>query len=88
MQKPALTPPRRRWWHRRAVLETDAVTGLSRILSWHLTRFGGEWAATALYCEYAKRADVLDLKDWRIMPRSHPLTLATYARQHAEWKAW
>lgn len=70
--------PRRRWWHRYAVLEQSHTTGENTIASWHRTR-GGALTAVAVLNEHYWGSEereghyVTDVFDWRALPATHYL---------------
>jgi hypothetical protein len=76
MRYPIQTPRRRRW-HRWAVVEMNLLTPIDQVVSWHLTRWGAARNAGQLIEHYsaafAKVAGIFvtDARDFAALPADH-----------------
>lgn len=67
--------PRRRWYHRYAIVEESLLLGKRSLLSWHLSKTGAEIAVGQLVAHYwttePRGRYVTDVFDWRALRADH-----------------
>lgn len=69
-------PPRRRWWQRWALVESNLRDGSQTVLSWHMTRDAAKVAAADLICTYEGNALLGDWFTWEPAHHSSALVAA------------
>lgn len=69
-------PPRRRWYHRHAVVETNLRDGTQSIVSYHITAGAAVVQVAQMVATFQGNVLLGDWFEWRPLPAASPLVRA------------